>query len=148
MQKQNIQKTNDIHNFYRNFRWEKYSCWKIIVIKDCLSYMQCDFWVYNWQGKSIKQFQHSLSIHENYTFYTFYTSTFFTSSPWLLKPDTNLFCQRRFEFQHLNIWMYTKCNNMPYCFRYEIFLFKKYLGLNQFMISVNSFFPLQHFIQI
>ena len=37
---------------------------------------------------------------------------------------------------------------MLYCFRYEIFLFEKYLGINQFMISVNSFCQLLHFIQI
>ena len=37
---------------------------------------------------------------------------------------------------------------MLYCFRYEIFLFKRYLEINQFMTSINSFCPLLHFIQV
>ena len=53
---------------------------------------------------------------------------------WLKQILENKMLQwgRRFKFHHLNIWMYTKHNNMLYCFRYEIFPFKKYLGINQF----------------
>ena len=61
-------------------------------MRSCLSSIPWDLWICHWQEKYEAQFQHSLSIHENYTIYTFYTSSFFASLPWLLKPDTNLFC--------------------------------------------------------
>ena len=84
---------HNICNFYWNFWWENFSCWRGIVIKSCFSYMQ-DFWICQWQEK-YKEFQHYLPIHENCTFYTFYTSSFFTLLPQLLKLVTNLFFHTR-----------------------------------------------------
>ena len=51
-------------------------------------------------------------------------------------------CCNEVEDSNLKIWMYTKHNNMLYCFRYEIFLFKKYLGINQFklFLSILTFY--------
>ena len=49
-----------------------------IVAKSYPSYMWCDFWICQWQEKHKAQFQRSLSTHGNYTYYTFYSSSFFT----------------------------------------------------------------------
>ena len=68
------------------------SCnWKplSIVAKSYLSYMQHDFWICHWQEKHKAQFQRSLSVHENYTFYIFYSLSFFISPLYTVKPIMN-----------------------------------------------------------
>ena len=66
-----------------------------IVAKSYLSVMRWDFWICNWQEKHKAQFECSLSTHENYTFYTFYTSGFFTSLPLAIETWYDLFRHRR-----------------------------------------------------
>ena len=65
--------------------------WKLLIIvtRNYLSYMWWGFWICHWQEKHIAQFQGCLSTHESYKIYT--SSLFLLRSPWLLKPDTNLF---------------------------------------------------------
>ena len=70
----------------------------------------------------IKQFQRSLSIHENYTVYTCYTSSFFTSLSELLKPDTNLFCHSRKSYKKQ---LLIQCSFMA--FNVKLYLFSCFL---------------------
>ena len=50
--------------------------------------MWCNFWISHWQEKHKAQFQRSLSIHENYAIYKFYSCSFF-----ILPLATETWCQ-------------------------------------------------------
>ena len=58
-------------SFYWNFWWKNFSCWKSIAIKSITFPICSGISGFATGKKSIKQFQHFLSIHEGYTFYTF-----------------------------------------------------------------------------
>ena len=93
-----------------------------IVAMSCLSYIRWDFWIYHWQENYKAQLKHSSPIHENYTFCTFYMSTFLTSLPlaapatetWYHEPEPDLFHHSR---QSEEKQLLTQCSFMAFTVR-------------------------------